>query len=384
MVSVTVVNRKDAVKYLVRIGIAIIIVWISTRYFCSLKGKNTSNEEVKCENQKVFISCLDDTIPTIKEVNNEENDTENSVEPLKLALTKEITALNSLIEKENLEDLNLEKVESSISENEVSNVEEKTEIQKAATGVTTEVQPSKVPLKYTNTHNGVQIKNESKKNLTEEMLKTDSVNVNNKNVLIFHTHTCESYTETENSKYNQTGNFRTTDLNFSVSRVGTELENQLKLYGYNVLHDKTYHDYPSYTGSYGKSLETVQNLLTTNKDFDVVFDIHRDAIADSSYAPTVKIGDEYVSQLMFVIGTDGSGLEHNNWVQNLRFAIKVQEKANEMYPGLFKPIIIRNSRYNQHLAKAASIIEVGATGNTLEQSNNSMKYLAKVLSEIMK
>ena len=84
----------------------------------------------------------------------------------------------------------------------------------------------------------------------------------------------------------------------------TELENQLKLYGYNVLHDKTYHDYPSYTGSYGKSLETVQNLLTTNKDFDVVFDIHRDAIADSSYAPTVKIGDEYVSQLMFVIGTD--------------------------------------------------------------------------------
>ena len=216
------------------------------------------------------------------------------------------------------------------------------------------------------------------------MLKTDSVNVNNKNVLIFHTHTCESYTETENSKYNQTVNFRTTDLNFSVSRVGTELENQLKLYGYNVLHDKTYHDYPSYTGSYGKSLETVQNLLTTNKDFDVVFDIHRDAIADSSYAPTVKIGDEYVSQLMFVIGTDGSGLEHNNWVQNLRFAIKVQEKANEMYPGLFKPIIIRNSRYNQHLAKAASIIEVGATGNTLEQSNNSMKYLAKVLSEIMK
>ena len=137
MVSVTVVNRKDAVKYLVRIGIAIIIVWIFTRYFCSLKGKNTSNEEVKCENQKVFISCLDDTIPTIKEVNNEENDTEDSVEPLKLALTKEITALNSLIEKENLEDLNLEKVESSISENEVSNVEEKTEIQKAATGVTT-------------------------------------------------------------------------------------------------------------------------------------------------------------------------------------------------------------------------------------------------------
>lgn len=87
---------------------------------------------------------------------------------------------------------------------------------------------------------------------------------------------------------------------------------------------------------------------------------------------------------MFVIGTDGSGLEHANWVQNLKFGVKVQEKANEMYPGLFKPMIVRNSRYNQNVSKAASIIEVGATGNTLEQSNNSMKYLAKVISEVMK
>ena len=87
---------------------------------------------------------------------------------------------------------------------------------------------------------------------------------------------------------------------------------------------------------------------------------------------------------MFVIGTDGGGLEHPNWNQNLKFAIKVQEKANELYPGLFKPIILRNSRYNQHLTKAACIIEVGATGNTMEQCLGSMKYLAKVMSEVMK
>lgn len=62
--------------------------------------------------------------------------------------------------------------------------------------------------------------------------------------------------------------------------------------------------------------------------------------------------------------------------------MKIQEKANELYPGLFKPIIIRNSRYNQHLANGASIIEVGATGNTLDQCLTSMKYLSKVLQEI--
>jgi len=87
---------------------------------------------------------------------------------------------------------------------------------------------------------------------------------------------------------------------------------------------------------------------------------------------------------MFVIGTNGGGLWHPNWQQNLQFAIEVQEKANELYPGLFKPMILRNSRYNQHLGKAASIIEVGATGNTLEQTINSMKYLSKVLDEVLK
>jgi stage II sporulation protein P len=54
-----------------------------------------------------------------------------------------------------------------------------------------------------------------------------------------------------------------------------------------------------------------------------------------------------------------------------------------MYPGLFKPIMLTKSRYNQHTAKYASIIEVGATGNTLEQCLTSMKYLAKVMEEVI-
>lgn len=105
---------------------------------------------------------------------------------------------------------------------------------------------------------------------------------------------------------------------------------------------------------------------------------------NQDYAPTVKIGDEYVAQIMFVMGTDGGGLEHSSWNQNLKFAIKVQEKANELYPGLMKPIILRNSRYNQHLGKFANIIEVGATGNTLDQCLTSMKYFSKVLDEVLK
>ena len=122
--------------------------------------------------------------------------------------------------------------------------------------------------------------------------------------------------------------------------------------------------------------------MLAGKKVDIVIDLHRDAIGSSnSYAPRVKINDSYVAQMMFVIGTDGGGLEHPNWNQNLKIAVKIQEKANQMYPGLFRPIIIRNSRYNQHVAKGACIIEVGATGNTLDECILSMQCLANILEE---
>ena len=371
MVNMTVVKGKDILKYGIKIGIFLIFIFLMQKIFIS-----SSNEKIelpKLLDETKMIGCLEDTIPIMKEVNNiNKEELEEKVEkinPLKLVVNSELTAISNIIPKEKQE---IKKEE---------NNEEK--VEQAQIGLTTKVVESNVPTKFTNSYNGVEVKNETDYNLTEEMLKPD-ITVNNKNVLIFHTHTCESYTPSENFQYQQTGTYRTTDLNYNVARVGTELKCQLNSYGYNVLQDKTYHDYPAYSGSYGRSLTTVENLLKQNVNTDVVIDLHRDAIGDYSYAPTVQIGEESAARLMFVIGTDGGGLEHANWNENLKFAVKVQEKANELYPGLFKPIILRNSRYNQHLSKAACIIEVGATGNTMEQCLNSMKYLAKVMSEVMK
>ena len=378
MINLAVLNLKDIAKYFIKFILIVGIIFLFTKIFSNSAEEETQKVSSIIE-QLDLRACLDETIPGIKEINQEKKDTValieediEKIDPLKLVLGTELTMMDTMIAKKQ-EELNTE---------ENQNTQENVEVEQAQTGLSTEVIENNVPTKFTNSYNGVQVKNETAYQLTEEMLKPD-IEINNKNVMIFHTHTCESYTASEKYPYTQTGAYRTTDLNFSVARVGTELENQLKSYQYHVIHDMTYHDYPAYNGSYGRSLTTVENLLKTNPDTDIVFDVHRDAIGDYSYAPTVKIGEEYAAQIMFVIGTDGGGLAHPNWTQNLKFAVKIQEKANELYPGLFKPIILRNSRYNQHLTKAATIIEVGATGNTLDQCLASMKYLAKVMSEAL-
>ena len=205
-------------------------------------------------------------------------------------------------------------------------------IKQAEENVKTEVVSNNVNPRYNYDYNGIKIYNSTKYKLTNEMLDISNFSVNKDKILIYHTHTCESYTPTEKYNYQQTGNFRTTDLNFSVARVGEKLKKQLESYNIKVVQNKTYHDYPSYNGSYSRSLTTANNMLNENKDADIVIDLHRDAIADSSYAPKVKIGDEYVSQMMFVIGTDIANSANSHWNENLKFAVKVQQKANEMYP----------------------------------------------------
>ena len=312
---------------------------------------------------------------------NEKIETTNYLEEFLKTEISSIKGIEKLEENSNLEYENndLEKDE---QQNEAE-TKEKITLASAEKVNTEVVTPNPISESYNVQYGNVKIKNQTTYELTQDMLKPD-ITIDNKNILIFHTHSCESYTSSEKYPYTQTGNYRTTDLNYTVTRVGTELENYLKQYNLNAVHNTSYHDYPSYTGSYTRSLETVENMLQTTSS-DIIIDLHRDAIGSrSDYAPTVKIGEDYCAQIMFVIGTHEGGLWHPNWNQNLKFAVKIQEKAEEMYPGLFKPIMVTKSRYNQHTGKYANIMEVGATGNTLEQCLNSMKYLSAIMNEVLK
>ena len=367
MINLAVINLKDIFKNLLKLcAIGGLLVFI-------INGVPKINIKENIIKIGFLEKCFNIALPVLDIYSNEESQTNNDIIALSNILELEMPIFSFLEEN-----MSVKQSENAIVTEQIGISEEIPE------NITTEVISEKnLTERSTNEYTTVKIKNETDYELTEDVLNPN-IDLNSKDILIFHTHTCESYTSSENYSYVPTGNYRTTDLNFSVARVGDELENRLKGYGYNVIHDKSYHDYPAYSGSYGRSLQTVQNILSNNTNTEVVIDLHRDAIGSGdTYGPTVKIGEEYAAQLLFVIGTNAGGLEHENWRENLRFAIKVQQKANEMYPGLFKPILLTDSRYNQHVAKAANILEVGATGNTLDQALVSMKYLAKVLSEVI-
>ncbi len=386
MFNVTIINvKKSIIKIAIVIGI-IIVLFVVTQIINKFK----TNEVLQINLSEELVSCLNSEIPAIASTNYISNnvikeDKEEYEETFAGKILNIELARVSQIEQPPIEQAKDENPIEETKDNNEQNTENKSEeIQPVSTDVGTQVVTQNPIKENSNVEiGGVKIKNETSVEINNSIMDTE-LNINKENIVIFHTHTCESYTPTEQYNYQQTGNFRTTDLNYSVARVGDELTNYLMGYGFNVTHDKTYHDYPAYTGSYTRSKTTVENVLKSNPS-DIIIDLHRDAIGSkSNYDPSVKIGDDTVAQLMFVIGTNGGGLYHPNWQSNLKFAIELQQKANEIYPGLFKTMIVRNSRYNQHLGKAACIIEVGATGNTLEQCMNSMKYLAKVFEEYNK
>ena len=381
MFNVAVIRLKDLIRFALLSVMMIIILLFCKKY---VTKKNIGNMNLKKKVSSSMSEYIKESINTeLPEINQkEEKSRKDSL--LDAIIGIELGVVNAQ-EKviENIE-TNIEvgqNIVSNESTNESEDEQEKVELAKGDTK-TEVITKNPIADAYTKKYKGVKIKNETSYDLSEKDLNYEKLKINKSNIIIFHTHTCESYTSSKKYSYTPTGNFRTTDLKYSVARVGDELTKYLKKYNLNVVHDKTYHDYPSYNGSYSRSLSTVSSILKNTKA-DIIIDLHRDAIGSySGYAPTVKIGDDECAQIMFVIGTDGGKLKHPNWKSNLQFAIKLQELANKEYPGLFKPIILRNSRYNQHLGKAACIIEVGSTGNKLEQCLNSMKYLSKIIDEI--
>ena len=207
-------------------------------------------------------------------------------------------------------------------------------------------------------------------------------------VLILHTHGSEAYTPVPGTEIVWSGDYRTTDYRYNVVRVGDEMAEVLGEAGISVLHDRTLYDYPNYTGAYDRALAAIQKYLERYPSIRFVLDVHRDAIEDgqgNQYKAVSEVEGLGVSaQMSLVIGSDGSGLEHPGWLENLRLAAAVQQDILEQYPTLMRPVLLRNSRYNQHATTGSLLLEVGAAGNSPEEAVLAGRLFAERLAAVLK
>jgi len=204
-------------------------------------------------------------------------------------------------------------------------------------------------------------------------------------VLIVHTHTSEAYMPAGGDVYEASDPGRTEDPNYNVVRVGDEIAAVLEENGIPTLHDTTVHDYPSYTGAYGRSLRTVEDCLAAHPGIRVVLDIHRDAVeqADgSAYATATTLSTgERTARAMLVVGTDGTGLEHPDWESNLAFAVVLQQHMLGIEADFARDIHLSANRYNQHLTPFSLIVEVGSSGDTLSEALACARLFARAAAE---
>lgn len=237
---------------------------------------------------------------------------------------------------------------------------------------------------------GINIRNHTSHSVDAQKLINEKLSFSIKNdapqVLIVHTHSSEAFTPYGRDYYVPTDPDRTEDENFNIMKVGAVMAKTLNDMGINTLHDKTLHDYPSYNGSYKNCLATVQRYLKEHPSIKVVLDIHRDAIATSDgkkLKVCTTIDDKKTAQVMIVCGTNGSGLEHPSWKENLKLAMRFQAKMNQLYPNLARPLSLVNERYNMHASKGALLIEVGSNGNTLEEAINGGTLCAISIANVL-
>lgn len=250
---------------------------------------------------------------------------------------------------------------------------------------------SQIPIMDTYEVDDVEITEEEEEEIynltTSKPLNDGSVSVNNTGdkplVLLYATHTTESYASSSKTKIDYVSYARSLDERHNMVAVCKEIKKVLEdKYGIQVVLDTTVHDYPDYNSSYSNSLETIKKNLKQYPSIKYVFDIHRDGLAENQknkevYATAVNGINS--TRVMMVVG-----LNHQNAQKNSKFSDQVYGTFREMYPSLTRPSVKRSkAKYNQFVSDNAVLFEVGSNLSTLEEAKASAFYLGDALGKVI-
>ena len=215
----------------------------------------------------------------------------------------------------------------------------------------------------------------------DKLLKPDMIvdtSVDGPQILIYHTHSQEGYKDSEPG-----------DLSESVVGLGDTLTKLLEDKGFRVLHHKGTYDLPDRDHAYSTAAPKIEQIIKENPSIQVVIDLHRDGVAESTRLVTEQNGRK-MAQIMFFNGLsrttsigDIAYLKNPYIEDNLAFSFQMQLAAAEYYPGLTRRIYLKGYRYNMHFCPKSLLVEVGAQTNTFKEAQNSMEPLADLLGKVL-
>lgn len=204
-------------------------------------------------------------------------------------------------------------------------------------------------------------------------------------VLIYHSHTTEAYSLLDTGYY-ISSDARSNNSARNMVRVGDDLAAYLEKQGFNVIHDRTIHD-KDYTKSYDNSRATIEKYLEQYPSIEVTIDVHRDDITYSNKTkvkPTAKINGKKAARMMIISGCEYNRVKNfPDWEENLKFDLQVQNKVNELYPGLMRPILFSERKYNMYETHYSFLLEVGTDANTLDEACYSARLFGNALGQLL-
>lgn len=198
-------------------------------------------------------------------------------------------------------------------------------------------------------------------------------------ILIYHTHSQETYTDSTPG-----------DSSTTVVGVGEYLASLLRnKYGFNVIHHTGEYDVEDRDNAYSYAGPAVKQILAENPSVEVVIDLHRDGVAETTHLVS-EVNGKQMAQVMFFNGLsrttkngDLANLPNPYIADNLAFSFQMKLAAEEYYPGFTRSIYLKGYRYNMHYCSKSLLVEVGAQTNSVQEAMNAMEPLADLLHKVL-
>lgn len=203
-------------------------------------------------------------------------------------------------------------------------------------------------------------------------------------VLIFHTHSCEAFSDSEPGNIHQ-----------GIVEIGAMLTDTLEnKYGIKTMHHTGRYDYVNGAeqrlGAYERMEPAIQKILDENPSIEVAIDLHRDGVPETTHL-VKNIDGKPTAQIMFFNGlchyiSNGKLVQTDQnpyLADNLALSFQMQLKSKELYPEFTRKIYLHAYRFSLHMRPRSLLIELGAQTNTFEEAKNSVEPLAKILASVL-